>query len=64
MYLILILIVPTFLLGLYARARIAGAYKKNSRIQSRGRITGAEAARSASRWGHRSRARMRGSCRM
>jgi Zn-dependent membrane protease YugP len=45
MYLILILIVPTFLLGLYARARIAGAYKKNSRIQSRGRITGAEAAR-------------------
>ena len=44
MYLVLILIVPTLLLGLYARMRIAGAYKKNSRIPSRGRITGAEAA--------------------
>lgn len=39
-----ILILPTILLGLYAQFRVSSAYGKNSRIPSRGRITGAEAA--------------------
>jgi hypothetical protein len=44
MYLFLVLVVPTLLIGVYAQMRISSAYKKNSRIPSRGRITGAEAA--------------------
>jgi Zn-dependent membrane protease YugP len=40
---ILILVVP-LLFGLYAQVRVSSAYTKNSRIQSRGQITGREAA--------------------
>ena len=40
---IVLLIIP-FLFGLYAQMRVSGAYNKNVRIPSRGRITGREAA--------------------
>jgi Zn-dependent membrane protease YugP len=43
MYWLLLLILP-FCLGLYAQMRVSSAYQKNLQIQSRGRITGAEAA--------------------
>ncbi len=41
---ILILIVPTFVLGFWAQSKIRSAYGKYVRIPSRGRITGREAA--------------------
>ena len=40
----LFLIIPTAILGIVAQARVQGAYKKWSRIGSRSRITGREAA--------------------
>ena len=43
MYWLLLLIVP-FCLGIYAQMRVSSAYNKNLQIQSRGRITGREAA--------------------
>jgi Zn-dependent membrane protease YugP len=43
MYWLLLLIVP-FFLGIYAQMRVSSAYNKNLQIQSRGRITGREAA--------------------
>ncbi|MBR4597278.1 MAG: zinc metallopeptidase [Opitutales bacterium] len=41
----LIFIIIPIILGLYAQAKVSGAYGKNSRILSRRGITGAEAAR-------------------
>jgi Zn-dependent membrane protease YugP len=43
MYWLLLLIVPV-VLGVYAQMRVSSAYQKNLQIQSRGHITGAEAA--------------------
>ena len=43
-----LLIVP-LLFGLYAQYRVSSAYNKNLQIQSRGRITGAEAAEAVMR---------------
>ncbi len=40
----LVLIVPTILLGIFAQMRVQGAYSKWSRVGSRSRITGREAA--------------------
>ncbi|MCH6257072.1 zinc metallopeptidase [Puniceicoccaceae bacterium K14] len=40
----LILIVPTFILGLWAQSKVSSTYNKFVQIPSRGRITGAEAA--------------------
>jgi len=40
----LLLIIPTAILGMIAQARVQGAYKKWSRVASRSRITGREAA--------------------
>lgn len=45
---ILLIIIP-ILVGLYAQMRIKSAYSKNARIQSRGRITGREAAEAVMR---------------
>ncbi|MDR1789637.1 MAG: zinc metallopeptidase [Opitutaceae bacterium] len=42
---LLLLILVPMLFGLYAQSRVRAAYGKNSRVPSRGRITGAEAAR-------------------
>lgn len=42
--LFLVLIIPTIVFALWAQMRVSSAYSKNSRIPSRGRITGAEAA--------------------
>jgi uncharacterized protein len=39
-----VLIIVPMLFGLYAQTKIRSAYNKNVRIESRGRITGAEAA--------------------
>ena len=44
MYLFLILIVPTIIIGIWAQMRVSRIYNKWSRVPSRGRITGAEAA--------------------
>ncbi len=44
MHFFLILIIPTFLLGLWAQHRVGSTYKKYSQIRSRSGITGAEAA--------------------
>ncbi|MFO7724116.1 MAG: zinc metallopeptidase [Oceanipulchritudo sp.] len=44
MQLFLFLIIPTALLGIYAQSKVQGAYKKWSRVSSRSRITGREAA--------------------
>ena len=44
MYLFLILIVPTIILGIWAQMHVTSIYKKWSQVASRGRITGAEAA--------------------
>lgn len=41
----IILIGIPLLLGLYAQIKVMSAYQKNSEIESRGRITGAEAAK-------------------
>jgi len=43
-HLFLFLIVPTIFLGMYAQMKVQGAYKKWSRVASRSRITGREAA--------------------
>jgi len=40
----MLLIIGPMLFGLYAQSKIKRAYQKNIRVQSRGRITGAEAA--------------------
>lgn len=40
----LVILIGPFLFGLYAQMRVHGAYNKNVRIPSRGRITGREAA--------------------
>ncbi len=40
----LFLIIPTILLGLWAQHRVGSTYKKYAQVQSRGGITGAEAA--------------------
>lgn len=40
----LILIVPTFILGLWAQSKVSSTYNKYVKVPSRGRITGAEAA--------------------
>ena len=42
--LFILLFVAVFILALYAQIRVSSAYGKNSRIGSRGRITGREAA--------------------
>lgn len=42
--LFLLLIVPTILLALFAQMRVSSAYRKNVRIPTRGRLSGAEAA--------------------
>lgn len=44
MFYFLVLIVPTVILGIYAQMRVQGAYSKWSRVGSRSRITGREAA--------------------
>ncbi len=44
MYLFLILIVPTFILGIYAQHKVTSTYNKWVRVPSRGGITGREAA--------------------
>jgi Zn-dependent membrane protease YugP len=44
MQLFIFLIIPTIFLGMYAQAKVQGAYKKWSRVGSRSRITGREAA--------------------
>ncbi len=44
MFYFLVLIVPTILLGIYAQMRVQGAYSRWSRVGSRSRITGREAA--------------------
>ena len=44
MQLFLFLIIPTAILGIYAQSKVQGAYKKWSRVGSRSRITGREAA--------------------
>jgi Zn-dependent membrane protease YugP len=44
MMLFLVLIVPTIILGMYAQMKVQGAYSKWSRVGSRSRITGREAA--------------------
>lgn len=44
MQLFLFLIIPTAILGMYAQAKVQGTYKKWSRVGSRSRITGREAA--------------------
>lgn len=44
MHLFLFLIIPTAILGMIAQAKVQGAYKKWSRVGSRSRITGREAA--------------------
>lgn len=41
---LIVLILPTILLSIYAQIRISSAYNKYSKIPSRGGITGAEAA--------------------
>ena len=44
MTIFLFLIIPTAILGMVAQAKVQGAYKKWSRVGSRSRITGREAA--------------------
>jgi len=44
MQLFIFLIIPTVILGIYAQAKVQGSYKKWSRVGSRSRITGREAA--------------------
>ena len=44
MQLFIFLIIPTAILGMYAQMRVQSAYKKWSRVASRSRITGREAA--------------------
>jgi Zn-dependent membrane protease YugP len=44
MQLFIFLIIPTVILGMYAQAKVQGAYSKWSRVGSRSRITGREAA--------------------
>ena len=44
MHLFLFLIIPTAILGIYAQSKVQGAYSKWSRVGSRSRITGREAA--------------------
>lgn len=44
MQLFLFLIIPTALLGIYAQSKVQGTYRKWSRVASRSRITGREAA--------------------
>ena len=44
MQLFLFLIIPTAILGIYAQSKVQGAYSKWSRVGSRSRITGREAA--------------------
>lgn len=44
MFAFLLLVVPTFLLALWAQAKVSSAYNKYVQVPSRGRITGAEAA--------------------
>lgn len=44
MQLFLFLIIPTVILGIYAQSKVQGAYSKWSRVGSRSRITGREAA--------------------
>jgi Zn-dependent membrane protease YugP len=44
MQLFILLIIPTAILGMIAQAKVQGAYKKWSRVGSRSRITGREAA--------------------
>lgn len=39
-----VLIIPTIILGIWAQAKVQSAYQKYSRVGSRSRITGAEAA--------------------
>lgn len=41
---IFLLIIPTIILGIYAQMRVSSAYGRNSKIPSRGRITGKETA--------------------
>lgn len=41
---LLVLLILSFVFALYAQFRVSSAYKKNSRIPSRGQITGREAA--------------------
>lgn len=41
----ILLIIPTAILGIYAQIRVQGAYKKWSKVGSRSRIRGVEAAR-------------------
>ncbi|MEM9025968.1 MAG: zinc metallopeptidase [Verrucomicrobiota bacterium] len=40
----LLLIIPTFILGLWAQMKVGSTYRKYSQVKSRGGITGAEAA--------------------
>jgi uncharacterized protein len=44
MYLFLILIIPTFILGIYAQRKVTSTYNKWVQVPSRGGITGREAA--------------------
>jgi Zn-dependent membrane protease YugP len=44
MQLFIFLIIPTVILGIYAQSKVQGAYSKWSRVGSRSRITGREAA--------------------
>lgn len=44
MYLFLILIVPTMILGMWAQHHVQSSYKRWSQVRSRGGITGVEAA--------------------
>ena len=44
MQIFIFLIIPTIFLGMYAQAKVSGAYNKWSRVGSRSRITGREAA--------------------
>ncbi|MGC9449921.1 MAG: zinc metallopeptidase [Oceanipulchritudo sp.] len=44
MQIFIFLIIPTIFLGIYAQAKVSGAYNKWSRVGSRSRITGREAA--------------------
>ena len=45
----IILILIPIAVGLYAQMRVKSAYSKNAQIQSRGRITGREAAEAVMR---------------
>lgn len=45
----LILIIPTFILAIWAQAKVSSAYNKYAQVPSRGRIAGAEAAEAVMR---------------